>query len=227
VPDTPEQRDPYYLDRDDPADMSGSGEDPFPWPPREGDSLPDAWGRTWAGASLAPRRFFTAMPASGSLGPAILYYLSIGIAVAGAQLFWAMIRGPDTADDAIVTVGPWDPLVDFLMSPLYLMLSLFVAAGVVHVLLRLMGGAGGDYRRTLRVFAFAYSPQILGVIPVAGVVVGFVWMVIVAIVGVREAHDTTTARSAVAILIPLLIALAFVIVAQLIVRAGGLLDMPL
>ena len=51
-------------------------------------------------------------------------------------------------------------------------------------------------------------------------------IVVVAIIGVREAHGTTTGRAAAAILIPLSIALAFVVVAELIVRAGGLLDVP-
>jgi hypothetical protein len=78
----------------------------------------------------------------------------------------------------------------------------------------------------VRVFAYAYSPQLLGVIPVAGVIAGFVWMVVVAIAGLSAAHRTSTGRAAAAVLIPLSIGMMFVALAVLIVRMGGLLEMP-
>lgn len=205
----------------------------FPWPPGENDTVVDAWARTWQGASLTPRVFFALMPREGSLGAAVLYYLSIGIAVAGAQLFWAMARGAGelpldaTAGESGATAA-WSPLIEFLTAPLILLLSLFVAAGVTHVLLKVLGGtqSGGSYDTTTRVFAYSYSPQILGIIPVIGVAAGFVWMVVVAIAGLREAHRTTTGRAAVAVLVPLTIGLAFIALAELIVRLGGLLELP-
>ena len=40
--------------------------------------------QTWKGASLHPSRFFAAMPPEARLGPAILYYLIVGIVVAAA-----------------------------------------------------------------------------------------------------------------------------------------------
>lgn len=204
----------------------------FPWPPGDTGSVVDAWARTWHGASLAPRIFFSLMPRAGSLGAAVLYYLSIGIAAAGAQLFWAMAGGADDVP-LTATVGdagaPWSPLIEFLTAPVILLLSLFISAGVTHLFLKLLGGTergGGGYDTTARVFAYSYSPQILGIIPVIGVVAGFVWMVVVAIAGLREAHRTTTGRAAAAVLVPLTIGLAFIAVAALIVRLGGLLELP-
>lgn len=222
--DPPHSGNPHAADDDASGD---AGIRPFPWPPAGGDSVFDAWGRTWSGSALAPRRFFAALPPVGSLGAAVLYYLSIGIPVAGVQLFWTMLRG-GAADEAAVTatLGQWAPLLDFLFSPVYLLISLFLSAGVVHLLLKLFGGAGGDYRMTTRVFAYAYSPQILGIVPVLGSIAGFVWMVVIAIIGVRAAHRTTTGRAAAAILIPLFIALAFMAIAELIARSGALLEMP-
>jgi hypothetical protein len=206
----------------------------FPWPPGDSDTVVDAWARTWQGASLTPRSFFSLMPREGSLGAAVLYYLSIGIAVAGAQLFWSMAGGADdmpmaTTVGATDAIAPWSPLIEFLTAPVILLLSLFIAAGATHLLLKVLGGTqrgDGSYGTTARVFAYAYSPNILGIIPVIGVVAGFVWMVVVAIVGVREAHRTTTGRASAAVLVPLTIGLAFVALAELIVRLGGLLELP-
>lgn len=202
---------------------------PFPWPPQPDESVLDAWARTWRGASLTPRTFFASMPRVRSPVAAVAYYLSVGIAVAGVQLFWTMVRGVGmwgTDADVLSAQAPWNPLVEFLVSPLILLLSLFITAGVTHLLLKLFGGVADDggYGMTTRVFAYSYSPQILGIVPVAGTIAGFIWMVIIAITGIRETHRTTTASAAAAVLIPLAVGLVFVVMVELIVRAGGLLD---
>jgi hypothetical protein len=216
----------------DPGDTDGlrPAAEPFPWPPADGDPVVSAFARTWHGASLAPSSFFARMPAIGSLGAAILYYLAIGIAVAGADLFWSMIRGAvaqprevtATAGDSALALSP---LVSFLMSPLLLLGSLFLAAAVIHGLLRLLGGARHDFVYTARLLCFAYSPQILGIFPYFGLV-GFVWMIVVAILGLKAGHGTTTVRAATAVLVPVAFALAFVGMFLLLAQARGLLELP-
>jgi len=198
---------------------------PFPWPPDAGEPVLEAWGRTWHGAALEPRRFFASLPHDGSLGAAILFYLSIGIPVAGSQLFWRMLGIGGMPGDGAAT--GWSPLTDFLASPLVLLVAIFLAAGVTHVLLLIVGGAGGRFGVTARVFAYAYAPQLLGIVPAIGSSVGFVWMVVVAIAGIREAHRTTRWKAAAAILIPLGIGLIFVVIAAFMAMAGGLLHLPL
>lgn len=217
------------------ADPTGTAGDTageaFPWPPPAGESPITAWGRTWQGSALRPRSFFGAMPRTGSLGAAVLYYLTIGIPVAGAALFWSMLRDAagwerDATAGVLGSAGPWAPLIEFLLSPVLLLVSLFLAAGVTHVMLKILGAAGEDYGTTTRVFAYAYSPQILGVIPWFGTVAGFVWMVVVSIVGLRVAHRTSTARAAAAVLIPVSVLIFFVVVMALLIAAGGLLQLP-
>lgn len=184
--------------------------------------------RVWRGASLEPRRFFAALPDTAPLGPAVLYYLVIGMAVAGAQLFWSMIfRAAGINIGGMLGMmdgdAAWGPLVDFLLAPVLLLLSLFVAAGVTHLVLKMLGGASRGYGFTVRIFAFAYSPQILGVIPFIGQAVGFVWMCVVAIVGLSAGHRTSTGRAAAAVLIPVAIVIMFAVIAAMIAAAGTLL----
>ncbi|CAN5692962.1 hypothetical protein BH23GEM9_BH23GEM9_21180 [soil metagenome] len=201
----------------------------FPWPPPPGEPAINALGRTWRGASLEPRTFYRALPAAASLGPALLYYLILGIAVSGAQLFWSVtLRSAEPERDAVLGgmgAGALSPVIQFLLSPLLLLLSLFLAAGVVHLLLRLFGGASRDFGFTTRVFAYAYSPQILGIVPFIGAVIGFIWMLAVAIIGLREGHETSTGKVLAAVLIPLSIGLFFVAVAMFIAAAGDLLTL--
>jgi hypothetical protein len=199
----------------------------FPWPPAEGESIVAAFGRTWTGASLRPRTFFRGIPDAGSIGAALLYYLPLGIAVAGADLFWTMVRGPAALEREEVLgridLGGIDPVVGFLLSPIVLLASLVVSAAATHLLLRLFGGANRNFGVTTRVFAYSYSPQILGVVPVAGSVIGFVWMVVVAVIGLREAHETTLGRVLAAVMIPVVLALIALAIAAFMTVAGSVI----
>jgi hypothetical protein len=198
----------------------------FPWPPAAGESITGAYGRTWHGSALKPRAFFRALPESGSLGAAVLYYLPIGIAVAGAGLFWSALRGTSSTREAVLdragTMTGLSPLTEFLFAPLMLLLSLFVSATITHLLLRLFGGASRNLWFTTRVYAFSYSPQILGVVPVIGSVIGFGWMVVVAIIGLKAGHHTSTAKAAAAVMIPVAIGLVFVAMAAVLHLAGSM-----
>jgi hypothetical protein len=199
----------------------------FPWPPAEGDSIIEAFGSTWRGAALEPKRFFSRMPADGSIGAALLYYLPLGLAVSAGGILWEVLRGGAAAErEAVLGTGDLpaiSPLLQFLFAPMILLVSIILAAAVVHLLLRAFGGASRDLGFTVRLFAFAYSPQILGVVPVIGTTVGFVWMVVVAVIGLREGHGTTTGRAAAAVLIPVSLALIFMAVAAFIALTGQLL----
>lgn len=217
------------MSADDSSTMADvyDAEPAFPWPPAGAESVVSAFGRTWTGAALQPRRFFRTLPGHGSMGAALLYCIPLGIAVAGARLFWTMVRGTAVVErDEVVgrvdLAGELSPLLQFLLSPLILVVSLFIAAAVVHVLLKAFGGANRDFGLTTRVFAFSYSPQILGVLPVAGDVIGFIWMVVVAIIGLREGHRTTTGRVLAAVLIPVSIGLFFMVVAAFIAATGSM-----
>jgi len=205
-------------------DVVSEAEPPFPWPPAEGEPIVSGFGRTWRGACLEPRSFFAAMPHDG-IGSALLYYLAIGIAVAGGALFWSTVFAsfPDEGVMGKLAGGTWNPIVEFMLSPLILILSIFLAAGFTHLMLLMFGGAGGGFAVTLRVFAFAYSPQILGIIPVVGQIAGFFWMVAIAIIGLSAAHRTTTGRAAAAVLTPLILMIGFlVMIAVFFLAAGGL-----
>jgi len=201
----------------------------FPWPPGEDESILTAFTDTWRGATLSPTQFFRSLPRDGRIGPALLYYLPLGIAVAGAGLFWGLVLPSAEEMAALGGFGQlggesgMDPVIEFLMSPLLLLFSLFVSAGVTHMMLALFGGAKHGLSTTVRVFAFAYSPNILGVVPYAGELVGWVWMIVIAIIGLREAHGTGTGRAAAAVLVPLTVALFLFAVAMFIAATTSIL----
>jgi hypothetical protein len=196
----------------------------FPWPPPEDGPILGAFGETWKRASLEPAAFFSRMPRAGGMGAALIYYLAIGMLVAGATFFWQSLGGAAFQPAAFEELGPGagdNPLVSFLLSPVFLLLGLALAGGVTHVMLLIVGGATHGFATTLRVFCYAYSPQILGVIPLAGTVVGTIWMLVVAIIGLRTAHETDTWRPVLAVLLPFLLLVTLVVFGLIMVIAAG------
>jgi hypothetical protein len=191
----------------------------FPWPPAEDDPVSTAFGATWKGATFDPSRFFALTPRDRGTGPALLYYLAIGILVAGATLFWdsmPFLAGGTAAETwaSDLGYGAVSPLVRFLLAPVFLLGGLFVSAGVIHVLLLVFGGATHGFGTTVRVFCYANSPTIFGVVPIVGTLVGGIWSLVIGIIGLREAHETETWKAVLAVLVPLLLSMIlFMVVA--------------
>lgn len=205
--------------RDEPVGASGT----FPWPPPEGGALMAALVDTWRSATLAPAEFFRRIPREGGTGAALLYYLVIGVLVAGASLFWDMVLGqagmPQERVAGEGAVG--QPVVMFLLAPVILVIAVGLAAGVTHLMLLLLRGAGKRVDTTIRVFCYAYSPMIFGVVPVVGTVVGTVWMLGLGIIGLREAHGTTTWRAGMAVMLPFLLLVGTAVLAFMALVAAG------
>jgi hypothetical protein len=197
----------------------------FPWPPAEDESIVWSAVSTWRESALRPAAFFRSMPRGGGLGAALLYYLPLGVLVAAINLFWQLVLPVDQSLLARLGVesNPVDPLVEFLVSPLLLFAALFVAAAFTHAALAILGGARHGVRTTARVFCYSYSPAVLAVLPRIGGVIGFVWMLFIAVIGLREAHETTGTRAAFAVLLPVFLAMGLVVFAVLLMVAGILL----
>lgn len=198
----------------------------FPWPPADGVSPLTAFGETWKTATFEPARFFRRVPRDHGTGAAVAYYLVIALLVAGATLFWESLSlfAGQAGDDGLASELGMDsvsPLVTFLLTPAMLLLMLAVSSAVTHMLLSLFDGVQHGFGTTVRVFSYAYSPGLFGVIPLVGGVVGSLWTVVLLIIGLREAHQTDGWKTALAVLLPFVLLIGLMVVAVLIVMASG------
>lgn len=187
----------------------------FPWPPGEGDPVVARFGETWRSATFDPTAFFRRIPRSHGTGAAVLYYLVLGVLVAGVTLFWdslALASGPD-GFAAELGLEPVNPVVGFFLTPGALLVALFVSAAASHMILSLFDGVRHGFGTTIRVFAYAYSPGLFGVVPWLGGLVGSIWMVVLLVIGLREAQEVDGWKAAVAVLLPLALLLALLAVA--------------
>jgi hypothetical protein len=201
----------------------------FPWPPSSGESPVQAFVDTWRESTFHPKGFFASMPESAPMGPSILYFLLLGITVAAIGLFWGSVLPKPDLDTAGVpnvfaTLSQLPGIVAFLLSPVFQIIALFVGAAVTQVMLLVLVPQRGPYSRTVRVYCFAHSPALFGIIPFVGAFIAAIWSIYVAIVGLREAHHTSTGRAAAVVLLPtILLFIAFMIVIAVVVGAALML----
>jgi hypothetical protein len=201
---------------------------PFPWPPAADANVILAIAETWSWSVFQPTTFFRAMPATGYRS-ALGYYLPVAIVTAALHLFWsnlfeiAGVTALLPGAFAEATPSATNRLIDFLLSPIWLPILLFVCAAIVHGSLKLVGAGSKPFVTTTRVLAFAYGPRLFGVLPFFGSIIGGIWALVLAVIGLREAHGTSTGRAATAVLLPFILVFTLLIIAGILVLLGALL----
>jgi hypothetical protein len=205
----------------------------FPWPPPENGSPVEHLMTTWQESVFRPAAFFASMPRKPALGGPLIYYLIFGMIGASIRLFWRMVLGDTMPDDASPLAqalrageAAGSPLVDFLLTPVMLLVGLGLAVVFIHATLWLTGGARHGLRTTSGVFAYTSGPQVFTVVPFLGAVVAGFWMLAMLIVGLREAHETTTWRAAIAVLLPLAAMMVLMLLVMLAMMAAGVPMLP-
>lgn len=92
-------------------------------------------------------------------------------------------------------LGPADNLIGTVASSIFGgLIGWLIWAALTNFIGRALGGTS-DYGEMLRVLGFAQAPIALGIVPIVGGIVGLVWMLIAAVVAVREGLDFSTGKA--------------------------------
>lgn len=193
--------------------------EPAPWERLDELGFWRAFSDTWKATCFDPSGFFSRL-APWRLGPAFFYALLVGaIGSVGNSLWTATIFNP-------LTGGSSGFLVFELFGALVgQAVGIWIAAGIVHLGCLLFGAASQGFGATFRVVAYASSPAILGILPM-GSLVGGIWSLVLAIVGLQWMQRTTRLRAVLAVLlIPgvFLAGLIFLVMSAVLIGFGGLL----
>lgn len=91
------------------------------------------------------------------------------------------------------------------------LIMVFVIGGWLHLFVYLLGGRKG-YIETVKALLFGSTPYMLiGWIPVIGILVGGIWSLILAILGIRELHQVSTGKAAGAVILAAIILMVIVV----------------
>jgi hypothetical protein len=165
-----------------------------------------------------PTAFFRSMPVMGGIGAPLGYGVIVGyIGLVAQALYQAIFRGVLGA--SLASFGgrsEWERLATMLQSglglviqiilgPAILTVGLFLSAGIVHLMLMLLGGARRNFEATFRVACYAEAPAVFALLPFCGGIVGVIYRLVLYIIGLAEAHQIGKGTAAAAVLLPLLL----------------------
>lgn len=158
-----------------------------------------ALARTWWESLSEPSRFFSRVDWDGGLESPLLYYLLFVVVGSGLQSLWTALLMPVVAsalgvENLLPVPGGTMLLSQFFLSPFKALFSLAVFAGAAHLALTMLADRPRRLRATARVFCYSAGPQLLMVVPFLGGLAAVVWSAVLAVVGLRAAHRSTTGR---------------------------------
>jgi hypothetical protein len=78
-------------------------------------------------------------------------------------------------------------------------------AAILHLMLLLLGGARRGFEATFRVASFSQATSLFFLLPFCGQLVGFVWCLVLYVLGLAEAHQIGHGKAAAAVLLPLVL----------------------
>ncbi len=174
---------------------------------------------------LQPVRFFAGMPRSAPLLNPLIFavvcieisaLLSALLVLAGVQQNPGFNPNPQNALPSVFTPG--SALASIIVAPIFGAIGLFIAAAIQQLLVRLIVGTNNSgFGSTFRVASYTQVTGLVNWIPIVGPLLSLYGLYL-AIVGIREAHGTTTGKAALVILIPFAVVL---VVALIVLVAAG------
>lgn len=215
------------------AQEEGPTED-IPWESRTGGFFSDLLS-TSKMVLFSPSLFFRSMPITGGYGRPLVFAMVTGTIGAIFAVFYQYLMvllgmGGMGGMQGMNQLGPMGDSMSMFMgiglvavvilTPIMIMIGMFVFAAIAHFFLMIVRGSGGGYQATFRALSYSSAAQLLNIIPILGQILGGIWGLIVAIIGLARAHDTGVFRIIFGLIIlPFLLIVALGIGAAILIPA--------
>ena len=164
-----------------------------------------------------PVGFFRGIARQGNYANPLIFALLCAVISAVIGGFLGVLYATVGIGDTTVGEALGTFVASMFFTPIIFAIALFVGAGILHLLVALIiKPANIGFESTFRVVSYANVTELAAWVPVLGPLVAAVASVVLAIIGVREVHETTTGKAALVVLIPaavgLMVALFLIIV---------------
>src|ERR687893_2775779 len=173
---------------------------------------------------LQPVGFFAELPRSGSLLNPLIFALICPVISA---ILGGILRLAGVGEGFVAGYGFQVPenqgLGEFIGSvifaPIGSAIGVFVVAGIAHLLVRLVVGAtNAGFGATFRVAAYTSVTSLVSWIPFVGGLLAL-YGIYLAVVGIREMHDTTTRNALVVVVLPVIVIVVLALLGLLVAGA--------
>lgn len=148
----------------------------LPWD-LPGDLLNRLWRTTWQ-VLVSPSRVFASQAPPGYVRP-FVYGFTMGVLGGVAHLLvLSAISGQSVLYNKLAYL------------PLIVTINLLLSSALAHGFLILLKSTGQSFVATFRVFAYANAIYVLAPIPMLGIVLAYLWWLVVVVQGLAAAHGT-------------------------------------
>jgi len=194
--------------------------------------FPTNFASSWWESLTAPTTFFGKLRWEGPVSRPLLFFLVATVGSAVFSLGWRLAGVGGALSDALLESTAEmagesgslaaellastaeqtsaDLLLDFFLEPFIQLIALLITVLVVHLFVAMMAQNRRRMSATLRVASYAAGPTLLTFFPFIGATVGWVWSIVLVILGVSVAHRTSTGRAAAIVLLPLFLAIMLI-----------------
>ena len=172
--------------------------------------LPALFGTIWA-VITAPAETFASMRREGDIGGPLLFAVLVATPVFivstivsvwtdSIAMAWLAQMGfefppPPISPSALA-------MAKIFLSPLLAAIAVFLTSGILHLFLTLVGGANRSFETTFRVCCYSIPITLFNLVPCCGWLIAALWLSIVHIIGLQQAHETTSGKAAAAVILP-------------------------
>jgi hypothetical protein len=153
-----------------------------------------------------PKEFFAALPRQGNYVGPIVFFVICAVVSSIISGILGLLSGH--------TIGAL--ITGIIGGAIFGTVGLVIISAIAHLLVTfIVGSNNAGFEATLRVVAYSAVTALVSWIPIVGGLIAL-YGVYIAIVGIREMHQTTTGKAALVVLIPAAIVLVLLLVVALI-----------
>jgi hypothetical protein len=197
---------PAYANALPISDAPGTG---LPWEHRQELGFLKAFFDTVGMVLTKPNEAFGMMKTEGGLMEPLLFALIGGSA--GMIVSFLMQIGLQSVgfmadrNSAILGMG-MGIVFGVILMPVIIVCLMFIASGILHLCLMIVGGAKKPFETTFRVVCFSSgSTYLLAMIPVCGGMISALYNLVLECMGLARAHETEIGKAVMAVLLPILV----------------------
>lgn len=201
-----------------------------PWEDRASAGFFSGFFKTLKEVLFNPSEFFKNMPVTGGLTDPLLYALITGMLSLMAFYFWKILLldtmqsfmppGMKGVAGQYMFHGVGATILAFIM-PLLIVVGLFISSGLLHLFLMMVKGARAGFEATFRVVAYGYSANLCMLIPFCGGLIAGIWTIVLTIIGLKEAHETTGGKAAFAVFLPVIVCCGLIMFAMVMIMGAA------
>jgi len=199
----------------------------LPWEHRAQLGFFKAFFDTFTLVLTRPDTAFVLMKTEGDLVSPLLFALIGGSIGMIATVFFQMtlhsvgfLADRQNAMFGMPFVGLW-AIFYIIFIPVFVALGMFIASGILHLCLMIVGGAKKTFETTFRVVCFSYgSTSLLCIIPFCGGIVAAIWNIVLHCIGLARSHETDTGTAVMAVLLPIILCCGCAILMSVLFTAG-------